>query len=93
MLEKKIQEKVVKAFRDDGFLAWKFTSQFRRAVPDFIFLKNGFVFWIEFKKTGAKPTDQQLEEHKKIRAHGGVVYVCDDIELGMKIKSEVQMYL
>lgn len=92
MLEGKIQDKVVKAFRADGWIAWKFTTQFRRSVPDFIFLKNGFVFWIEFKATNVPPSKAQKEEHKKIRDKGGLVYVCDDIDWGLCILEEVRMY-
>jgi O-acetylhomoserine/O-acetylserine sulfhydrylase-like pyridoxal-dependent enzyme len=54
-------------------------------VPDDIFLKNGFVFWIEFKATGAKPTKNQLEEIATIRKHGGIVYVVDNITFGTEI--------
>lgn len=92
MLEGKIQKEIVKAFRADGWLAWKFTSQFRRSVPDYFFLKNGFPLFIEFKATGVPPSDAQVEEHKKIRAKGGLVYVCDDIDLGLRILEEVRMY-
>lgn len=85
MREKFIETSVVRKFRLAGWYVRKYTSPARRSVPDDIFLKDGFVFFIEFKATGAKPTKNQLEEIAAIRKHGGIVYVVDSIAFGNEI--------
>lgn len=78
MLERDVQKKAVKAAKLHGWWAKKFVAMGRRSAPDYIFLKNGRVFWVEFKATGGRATDLQKLEHEDIRKHGGTVYVCDD---------------
>ena len=92
MLERNIQKAVVKRARLNGWYAKKFTSPASRSVPDYLFLKNGFVFWIEFKPTDGEPTEVQEEEHKKIRAKGGIVLVCDGVELGYRMLNDMLIY-
>lgn len=68
-----------------GFYQRKFVSPGHNAVPDRIFIehRNGRIvrlFFIEFKATGKKATEAQLEEHAEMRACGITVYVCDNLE-------------
>ena len=77
MLEKDIESWAKRKAREAGWYVRKFTSPGNRSVPDDLFLKNGRVFWVEFKATGKEPTELQEDEHKAIRDHGGTVYVCD----------------
>lgn len=77
MLEGAIQSWSVKYARKRGFWARKFRAAGRRSAPDYIFAKDGVVFWVEFKASGVAPSDLQLEEHKEMRAHGLTVFVCD----------------
>lgn len=60
-----------------GWWERKFKSPGRRSAPDRIYAKNGHVFFIEFKAPGKRPTPLQLSEHKRMRAAGLSVYVCD----------------
>lgn len=78
MLEREVQKKAVKFAKVHGWWAKKFVAQGRRSAPDYIFAKNGRVFWTEFKATGDEPTKLQSLEHEDMRAHGLTVYVCDD---------------
>lgn len=80
MRESDIESWSVKYARKRGWWARKFRTMHRRAAPDFIFGKNGIVFWVEFKATGEAPTPLQADEHKDMRAHGLTVYVCDSRE-------------
>lgn len=85
MLEAKIEEAVKNYAKERGMLVYKFTSPSRAAVPDRLFiLPGGKVFFIEFKRTGEKPTPAQDREHARLRAQGSVVYVVDDIEQGKR---------
>lgn len=57
---------------------FKFASPNRRSVPDYLYFnRHGFVFLIEFKRLGEKPTTRQAESICALRARGVHVYVCD----------------
>ncbi len=81
VLERDVQRKSVKLAKALDWWAKKFVAQGRRSAPDYIFAKNGRVFWCEFKRTGDDATDLQKEEHRDMREHGLTVYVCDDPEM------------
>lgn len=82
LLEKDIQAPSVRKARRAGWWARKFSSQpGNTSVPDYIFARNGRVFFVEFKAPGKDATDRQKEEHKLMRAAGLTVYVCDTLEL------------
>lgn len=82
MKESDIERHVVTYARKNGFWVRKFTTPARRSAPDDIFGKGGKVFWIEFKRTGEKPTELQAKEHAEMREHGLAVYVIDSREAG-----------
>lgn len=76
-LEKDVEEKWCKVARKAGWKAYKFSSPGNSSVPDRMFVRNGFVFFIEFKRPGGKPTPNQIEEHKELRKRGMTVLVID----------------
>lgn len=90
-LEKDIENAVCKYARDRyGMKAEKFTSPGRRAVPDRLFTvpcrrQGGFMFLIEFKAPGKKPTEKQVRDHLERQRMGCKVFVVDDIDRGKKI--------
>jgi hypothetical protein len=92
MLEKDIEKKVCSYAKEKGFYVAKFTSPGRRAVPDRIFIgMMGQVFFIEFKRTGEKPTPQQEREHYRLTSHGVEVYWTDSVDGGITIiNSEIE---
>lgn len=58
-------------------------------IPDFDGFYKGKPLFIEAKAPGGKPTDNQLERHKEIRAAGGVAIVADSVEtLEQELKRE-----
>ena len=79
MLEKGIEKSCKDHARSIGILSRKFTSPARRSVPDDLFAINGVVFFIEFKRWGQRPTENQLKEHEELRAAGLRVYVVDNV--------------
>lgn len=86
MRESKIEEAVWRYAKTKGYDHYKFSSPARAAVPDRIFITPyGFLFFIEFKATGAKPTPAQEREHEKLRRMGQKVYVVDDTAEGKAI--------
>jgi hypothetical protein len=82
MLEKQIEAKVCDYAKSKGVLAYKFTSPARAAVPDRMFIYNGRMFFIEFKREGQKPTPAQEREHNRLRQHKINVFVVDNVEQG-----------
>jgi hypothetical protein len=85
MLEKQIEERVCTYAKEKGFLVYKFTSPARMAVPDRMFIKNGKVWFCEFKRGGEKPSPPQEREHKRLRDAGVTVYVIDNVEDGKRM--------
>ena len=61
--------------------ARKFTSPNQRSVPDDLFVtKSGFVFFIEFKSPGKKPTHAQEKEINLLLDHNANVFVVDNLK-------------
>lgn len=86
MLEKEIEKRVKVYAESKGWLTRKWTSPGHSFVPDQIFIRpDGHVFFIEFKRNGAKPTAGQLREHEKLRGHSCTVLVVDSVELGKEL--------
>ena len=83
MLEKMIEKAVCQYARDAGMLVYKFTSPERSFVPDRMFITpKGRVWFIEFKREGAKTTIPQAREHERLRGHNITVFVVDSTEKG-----------
>ena len=62
MLEKDIEKKVYQYGLTHGIQHYKFSSPARAAVPDRIFMKDGVIIFIEFKRTGEKPTETGIKQ-------------------------------
>ena len=61
-----------------GGRAMKFKSPATRSRPDQIaVLPVNHIFFCELKAEGVKPSDAQLDEHRKLRAVGATVHVAD----------------
>ena len=85
MRESVIEKKVSDYATSKGWLVYKFSSPNTRAAPDKIFMRDGVVFFIEFKAPGKLPTKLQYANHKRITAHGVSVFVIDNIEKGIAL--------
>ena len=83
MLEKQIEAKVCEYAKTKNVLVYKFTSPARAAVPDRMFIRSdGRIWFVEFKREGAKPTDAQEREHHRLRQHKVNVFVIDNVQEG-----------
>lgn len=85
MLERDIQSSVVSYARRHDLIAHKFSSEARRNVPDYIFLFDGRILFIEFKATGMTPREGQAKEIEKLRGAGFNVEVVDDKDYGKQL--------
>ena len=83
MLEKDIEAKVCEYAKQLNVLVYKFTSPARAAVPDRMLIRpDGHIWFVEFKRTGQKPTDAQQREHHRLQQHNVNVFVIDNVEEG-----------
>ena len=81
MLEKTIEQALVKRVKDLGGMAEKYVSVNRRSVPDrLVTLPDGRIIFVELKAPGKKPTDAQLRDHLRRRLLGCDVRVIDSLE-------------
>lgn len=92
MLEKKIEEAVCNYAKAKGMLVYKFTSPARAAVPDRMLIRpDGEVFFIEFKRSGQKPTEAQKREHVRLTGHNVEVFVIDNADDGKSLIDSMVM--
>ena len=81
MLEKHIEQALVKRVKALGGLCEKFTSPGRRSVPDrIVTLPGNLIIFVELKAPGKKPTENQLADHKRRSMLGCDVRVIDSLE-------------
>lgn len=81
MLERDVENYLVKRIKALGGMAEKFTSPARRSVPDrLVTLPQGRVVFVELKAPGKEPTEKQAKDHNRRRALGCEVLVIDSKE-------------
>ena len=79
MREKQIEQKLVRATKNMGGIAPKFTSPGFDGMPDrIVLLPGGRMAFVEVKAMGCKPRPLQLARHGMLRRLGFQVYVLDD---------------
>lgn len=81
VLERDVEQYLVRRIKRLGGTAEKFTSPGRRSVPDrLVTLPGGRIVFVELKRPGAKPTTNQAKDHERRRAMGCEVMVLDSKE-------------
>lgn len=81
MLERDVENALVKRIKALGGTCEKFTSPARRSVPDrLVTLPGNRVEFVECKRPGEKPTEKQARDHERRRALGCIVHVIDSLE-------------
>jgi hypothetical protein len=78
--ESALEMALVRAVQAAGHYCRKWTSPGHRSVPDRIVIARGRVHFVELKAPGKHPTADQLREHERIAAAGGVVWVIDSLD-------------
>lgn len=91
MQEKHIEQTLVKATRQAGGTAYKFTSPGTAGVPDrLIILPHGKHAFIEVKAPGKQPRPIQVHQHQKLTNLGHKVYILDNPNDIPRILHEIQ---
>ena len=89
--EKNIEQSFMKAVREHGGLAPKFTSPGFDGMPDRIILfPGGRVAFAELKAPGRKPRPVQAARHELLRELGFKVYVIDNKTDIMEVINDIQ---
>ena len=79
MLEREVENALVRRVKKLGGTCEKFASPGRRSVPDrLVTLPGGKLVFVELKAPGKKPTGKQLRDHQRRRALGCDVRVIDN---------------
>lgn len=78
VLEKKIEERVVKWAEKKGAICLKLNLWGNTGWPDRLFLYHARIAFIEFKAPGEKPARNQPARIKKLRSEAFQVGVYDD---------------
>ena len=81
LLERDIEQYLVRAIAKLGGKAFKFSSPNNRAVPDRLcIIPHGGILFVECKATGKKPTPLQTKVINYLRSLGQKVLVIDSKE-------------
>jgi len=81
MRERDIEAYFVKRVKEAGGLQRKFVSPGVRGVPDRIAILKGVVHFVELKAPGKFLRDDQVREHRKLRAAGVAnIWIIDSKE-------------
>lgn len=81
MLEKAIEQTLVKTVKGMGGIALKFVSPSFDGMPDrLILLPKSKIAFVEVKAPNKKPRPLQLSRHEMLRRLGFKVYVLDSKE-------------
>lgn len=81
MLERDIENALVRRVKSLGGTCEKFTSPARRSVPDrLITFPDNVIIFVEVKNEGKRPTENQQKDHDRRRALGCDVRVINSME-------------
>ena len=80
MLEKKIEQYLVKRVRQLGGEIRKVRWVGRRGAPDRLVMMPDQTIWVELKRPKGKAERHQLREHERMRRVGQRVEIIDSIE-------------
>lgn len=91
MREKTVEQKLVKAVKENGGLCPKLVSPGTDGMPDrMVLLPKAKIGFVEVKAPGQKPRPLQVRRQEQLRALGFQSYVLDDPEQIPCIIEEVQ---
>ena len=83
MLESRIEKKIVKALREQGFESVKVG---KTGWPDrFVIIGSGFHLWLEVKQPGGKLTKAQARRIPWMKDLGESVFVVESVEEALRL--------
>lgn len=82
MIEKVMEELMVKRAKERGFLSRKVSWPGRRGAPDRLFAKPGRLFFVELKQPTGSTSANQEREIREMREAGIEVHVIYNLREG-----------
>jgi hypothetical protein len=79
ILEREVERPAKDFAEEHDWWVAKFVSPGRRGVPDDVFIRDGRVLFIEFKRPGKDLRPQQRKRIREMREHGAEVHVIDNL--------------
>lgn len=79
ILEREVERPAKEYARRRGWWVAKFVSPGLNGVPDDVFIRDGRVMFIEFKRPGEDLRPLQAKRVRDMRAHGAEVHVIDNL--------------
>ena len=90
MLEKQIEQKLIKAVKALGGLCPKFTSPGFDGVPDrLVLLPKGRMAFVELKAPGQKLRPLQVRRKRQLEQLGFLVYTVDNVLQIQEVLDEI----
>ena len=74
----RIQSGWLRVMNWQDVVSWMHLAQ--KGTPDRLAVYKGFAVFIEVKRKGGKPTQEQLEIHSQIRRGGGLVVIAESVD-------------
>ena len=91
MLEKQIEQKLIKTVKSMGGLCLKFVSPGFDGVPDrLVLLPHSKIAFVELKANGRKMRPLQVKRKKQLEELGFLVYCIDNTEQIGGVLDEIQ---
>lgn len=91
ILERHVENSVVRHAKDNNFKVRKMNGMGYRSWPDRMFLyRKVCMFFIEFKRSGEVPNENQEREITELRRMGFTVYVVDNVKDGKRIIDKIK---
>lgn len=91
MLEKTIEQALVRATKKAGGIAPKLTSPANAGMPDrIIILPNGKICFVELKAPGKKPRPLQTRQMQRLTTLGCMVRIIDHPNQIQELIDEIQ---
>lgn len=78
--ESSIEKEAWEHAESKGWFRTKIMRTSKAGFPDHIFVRDGVVIFVEFKRPGENPTPQQKKRMWQLRKHGARVEVIDNMK-------------
>lgn len=85
MLERQVESNVVRYAKDHGAIVIKLNGPGDRGKPDRLFLHNGKVLFIEFKRPGGRASALQEKWMRDLRDAGFTAEIVDSVADGVNL--------
>lgn len=85
LLENDLQPDIIDFAHIRGWFCDKIESRSRRGIMDLLCIRRGRVIFIEVKRPGEEPTEQQARRAREMKAQGAEVFAVDSIEQARQI--------